>query len=213
MLRPFRRLSCPRAFTLIELLVVIAVVAILAAVMVTGIGSSRARAEKAKCVANQHSLLLGAHLYAGENGGLLPRPFDIVAGVHPGQPDYYRGLITLLDPYMEGSKEVYYCPDAMHSRSDGGLAYTYDYQSARGDGKRFNQIGYYWAAASGGGWNPPENLSVEGSAKRILVTCVTHNGYRDVHSGSVTMGFVDGSVRSFEKTMNSDIDVNTLEFR
>ncbi|MFA6959700.1 MAG: type II secretion system protein [Opitutaceae bacterium] len=201
------------AFTLVELLAVIAIIGVLAALVIGGMSRVRISAKRTQCISNERQLVAAALLYAADNRGNLPKPYDIVAGIHPTAPGAYKGLITLLGPYTGESRELFYCTDAIEARSDGAETYTYEYQSTRTDGKRFNQIGYYWAAGSGGGWNPPDGQKITGSPKRVLITCVTINGYKGVHGGNVNMGFADGSVQSLKKTMNADVNVTTLELK
>lgn len=198
---------------MVELLAVVAIVGVLCGLVIGVVGKMRTSAKRAQCITNERQTIAAALLYAADNKGALPRPYDIVAGIHPGAPHVYKGLITLLAPYTGDSRQLYYCTDAINARADGATTYTYEYQSTRTDGQRFNQIGYYWAVASGGGWNPPDGQRITGSPSRVLITCVTINGYKGVHGGRVNMGFADGSVQSLNKTMNTDVDVNTLELR
>jgi prepilin-type N-terminal cleavage/methylation domain-containing protein len=59
-------------FTLIELLVVIAIIAILAAMLLPALASSKERAKRAACLNNARQFVLAAHLYAGDNDEKLP---------------------------------------------------------------------------------------------------------------------------------------------
>jgi len=62
----------PRRFTLIELLVVIAIIAVLAALLLPALADAKARARLAACMSQQRQLYLATHLYAEDNGMVLP---------------------------------------------------------------------------------------------------------------------------------------------
>src|SRR6185437_11202129 len=59
-------------FTLIELLVVIAIIAILAAMLLPALASAKEKAQRAQCLANEHSLLIALTIYANDNQDKLP---------------------------------------------------------------------------------------------------------------------------------------------
>jgi prepilin-type N-terminal cleavage/methylation domain-containing protein len=63
-----------RAFTLIELLVVIAIISILAGLLLPVLSRAKARAQMATDLNNTRQIVLGAHMYAGDDNDALPRP-------------------------------------------------------------------------------------------------------------------------------------------
>ncbi|HEU5397231.1 MAG TPA: DUF1559 domain-containing protein [Verrucomicrobiae bacterium] len=63
-----------RAFTLLELLVVIAIIAILAALLLPAVSHAKQRARRAQCLNNLGQIMVGTHLYAGDNASHLPFP-------------------------------------------------------------------------------------------------------------------------------------------
>ena len=71
-----RRAGLP-AFTLVELLVVIAIIAILAALLLPVLSRAKAAAQRTDCLNNLRQLGLGIHLYAGENGDILPAAANV----------------------------------------------------------------------------------------------------------------------------------------
>src|SRR5690242_9757367 len=60
------------AFTLIEILVVLAIIAILAALLLPGLSSAKARGKQIGCANNLRQLALGFQMYAADNDGRLP---------------------------------------------------------------------------------------------------------------------------------------------
>ncbi|AHF91359.1 N-terminal cleavage protein [Opitutaceae bacterium TAV5] len=199
-----------RAFTLIELLTVIAIIGILSALVLAGIGGARKSARRAQCTSNQRQILTAANLYADEHKGVFPRPNDIVQGM--AYNSTAKGIIDLIDPYTGKDRRLFYCTDAAHAYATGDLRYTYEYQSALTP-QPYWLSGYYWTNAPGGGWNPPSPQLNTGSPRRVLITCITMNGYKGVHGGSVNFGFADGHVQALKKTINQDVTVSTLELK
>jgi prepilin-type N-terminal cleavage/methylation domain-containing protein len=135
--------ACPpslvAAFSLIELLVVVAVMAILAALLLPALATSKERAKRTTCVGNLHQLFLGCTIYASENSDWFPGighdSFD-GGGVFNEINDMasVRWLVT-------GGKEGAHVPKSISEmkRSEGefeNLGWLYPYDLA-GDGGIF----------------------------------------------------------------------------
>lgn len=59
-------------FSLVELLVVIAIIALLAALLLPTLAGAKERSRRVRCLNQIRQLLVGAHLYAGDNQERLP---------------------------------------------------------------------------------------------------------------------------------------------
>lgn len=90
-------------FTLMELLVTIAVIAILAALLLVGIGAAWRKVHQVKCVGNLRQLVTCALIYAQDNNGRPP------GRRHPAYPDG-DWMGTLRDYYKADKVRV--CPTA-----------------------------------------------------------------------------------------------------
>ncbi len=65
-----------QGFTLIELLVVIAIIAILASLLLPTLARAKQRAIAAKCMNNEHQLLLAWKMYPDDNRGYFPNNYE-----------------------------------------------------------------------------------------------------------------------------------------
>ena len=67
--RPGRRYL---GFTLIELLIVIAIIAILAGLLLPALSKAKEQGQRIRCTANDKQILLGTHMYVGDNIDYMP---------------------------------------------------------------------------------------------------------------------------------------------
>ena len=101
---PVKRTACPPplawpaeysstpgggGFTLIELLVVILVIAILAALLLSAFAGAKEQGRRASCKNCERQFILAVHLFANDNGQLLPS-----GAANPGFTDEHLPLIS-----------------------------------------------------------------------------------------------------------------------
>ena len=97
-----------RAFTLVELLVVIAIIAVLAALMLPALGTSKSAARRLQCVDHLRQLGLAAQMYWHDNDG---ETFRYLNGATNGGKLYWFGWIK---PGAEGEREFDGDQGALH---------------------------------------------------------------------------------------------------
>jgi prepilin-type N-terminal cleavage/methylation domain-containing protein/prepilin-type processing-associated H-X9-DG protein len=94
-------------FTLIELLVVIAIIAILAAMLLPVLASSKLQAQQTVCANNAKQLTTGCLMYMSDTGKMVD---------HPNVGEIYSDWMGVINPYLAQSQvasgPVYICPVA-----------------------------------------------------------------------------------------------------
>ena len=99
------------AFTLIELLVVIAIIAILAALLLPSLAKAKERGKQTYCLSSTHQQALAIHMYASDNGDLLPPVAFFDAN---GNETNWPGL---LNPYLQSIK-IHLCPSDENAKTN-----------------------------------------------------------------------------------------------
>jgi prepilin-type N-terminal cleavage/methylation domain-containing protein len=93
-----RRCGTLNGFTLIELLVVIAITAILAALLLPGISTSKGQARRTACVNNLHQISVGVRMYCDDSSDLPPVPG--AAALQTNILSLYSGYKQLMKNYV-----------------------------------------------------------------------------------------------------------------
>ena len=100
-----------RAFTLVELLVTVCIIAILAGLLLPAVARARGMAHRTQCASQLRQIGLSFDAYLADNHSVYPFADDPVST----SPYYWlwmgRGWRAAIVPYLEGVRQVLYCPD------------------------------------------------------------------------------------------------------
>jgi prepilin-type N-terminal cleavage/methylation domain-containing protein len=112
------------AFTLIELMVVVAIIVVLSALLLSALGSAKAKGYKALCQSNMRQWGLAYQMYANENADYFPDNKDGLWGVHYAGTNVQQFWRSYLLPWvktrtMKALNNVLFCPtDKRHRLAD-----------------------------------------------------------------------------------------------
>jgi prepilin-type N-terminal cleavage/methylation domain-containing protein/prepilin-type processing-associated H-X9-DG protein len=123
----WRRERHANGFTLIELLVVIAIIAILAALLLPGLGRAKEKAKQVNCLSNARQLAIAVMMYVDENEDAFPPSADY--SIPTSNPE--RIWTAKVLPYVQNT-EVFSCPSVPNrafpsnwaERGVGSIGYT-----------------------------------------------------------------------------------------
>lgn len=93
-------------FTLVEVLAVLGITALLAALIMGGMGAIRMASERVRCASNLRALGVGIHAYAADHAGTLP------PGNRKSIGNFGRLLAEYTEPMVTATMaaKVFYCP-------------------------------------------------------------------------------------------------------
>lgn len=91
------------AFTLVELLIVMGIISLLVAILMPALGRAQDQAKLVICKTNLKNLLLGCHMYAGDNNSSFP----IDKQLHNSHTILINNLS---DSGFIDCPEIFYCP-------------------------------------------------------------------------------------------------------
>ena len=130
-----------KGYTLVELLVVIAIIAILAALLLPVLSRAKERARRTVCLNNLKQVNLAVHLYAGENGDVLP---NMGIGTYVTYKEVVKGFVGLHGT-SSAQDTVFACPADTFFYDDASLTYA-----SQG---RHEQFGYDYSSYAFSGGN------------------------------------------------------------
>jgi len=120
-----------KGFSLLELLVVVAIVAILAALLLTAVGRSKAAALRAVCVGNLRQISLSVRMYADDSNDTAPG-----AETNPMRDPfaaYKECMKGYVGPQAAGPSKLFACPaDKFHYDQNTRVSLSLHQQSRNG---------------------------------------------------------------------------------
>lgn len=151
-----------RGFTLIELLVVIAIIAILAAMLLPALASSKEKAHRAFCISNCRQLIIGTHTYATDDENKIPQTSRLNADGTPRGDSFTGDINPALGKYWTNTygEKVVDCPNLypMYTNRNLEIALEIGYHYLGG---RNSTEDSWWGMgdASLGKWISPQKLT------------------------------------------------------
>lgn len=180
-----------KKFTLIELLVVVAIIAILAAILLPGLMKAKERARRIVELNDRKQLAYATIMYADDNKGFLPTPFDDELWDRIHVVKYKNGTNlneVLVKPYMGTDEAVHnqtmFCQSDLLDLRYGGLELNsntyYGWEETPSYTINASTLAYYrspWtnAAVNGGGaWkvDPFDTSKLDSEAGLPMWSCM-----------------------------------------
>jgi prepilin-type N-terminal cleavage/methylation domain-containing protein/prepilin-type processing-associated H-X9-DG protein len=199
-----------RAFTLIELLVVIVIIAILASLLLPGMGRTRDQAKAAYCLSNLRQWGVATHLFAFENDDLLPKDGapngnSVDSGWYIDLPrtlgiPTYREMPWRTNASREPGRSLWICP-ANVRRSNSNSLFHYclnEHVNARGSGNQVKLASVPQAASVV--W-----LFDNG---KIAAVAQQNNVHTNLHNRGAQFVFLDNHVARFNNRDYWDFNAN-----
>jgi prepilin-type processing-associated H-X9-DG protein/prepilin-type N-terminal cleavage/methylation domain-containing protein len=217
-----RRRNESSAFTLTELLMVIAIIGILAALLLTTISQSKARAQRIQCANNLHQQGVALNVFLSDNHGYPP----IYANKNDGYPDHDRSWVAQLEQVGFGisqpptnyfEKGIWLCPSAQWTSNvlgDPPCCYGYNcgnvapndpnYTNSPGLGGLYSRVSHIFIPITESEVVVPSDMmaigdSFDGTIVLSRVAVAENVKYGNIfvrHQGKANVVFCDGHVES-----------------